>query len=129
MNYKKKTFTINITLILSLDFEAILSKIDDNGSKTHTHVPICYAWKLTSTIKGETTNTRVYTGLDCVEVFVNDMIELYDSVSHYFYMNKPIKMTMQNELDFKEAVNCYICGKKFTEDTKKARDHNHVTGK
>ena len=57
------------------------------------------------------------------------MIELYDSVSHYFYMNEPIIMTMQNELDFEEATNCYICGKTFTEDVKKAKDHNHVTGK
>ena len=103
-------------------------KVDGVGSETHSHQPICYAWKLTSTIKDETTNTKVYTGLDCAKVFVNDMLQLYEGVSHYFSMNEPINMTKQEQNKFEKATNCHICGKIFADGVKRARDHNHVNG-
>ena len=66
--------------------------------------------------------------MDCAKVFVDDMIKLYESVSHYFAINKPLKMSKQEEIDFKNATNCHICGRSFTRQIIKAKDHTHTTG-
>ena len=110
------------------DFEALLPPIIDDGSKTHKHIPICYAWLLSSEIESENNEPTVYTGLDCAAHFVNDMIQLYASVSHYFYKNEPIKMTNGDKADFERATSCYICNNEFTTNIVKARDHSHITG-
>ena len=112
------------------DFEAILSPVTDDGSKTHKHLPICYAWLLTSTIEiADKMDPKVYTGLDCAKVFVEEMVQLYDqSLSHYFNMNVPLTMTKQDQVDFQNTTSCHICGREFTDLIVKAKDHSHING-
>ena len=46
--------------------------------------------------------------------------------------NNPMIMTEQDEHDFLNATQCYLCGKTIESDDKKGckvRDHCHVTGK
>ena len=115
-------------LIHFLDFEAILQPVEEEGSKTHKHIPICYAWIMSSEIESENRGTTVYTGLDCAKHFVTDMIELHNSVRHYFYKEEPIKMTDEDRNKFDRATNCYICGNLFTSNIVKVREHSHITG-
>ena len=45
---------------------------------------------------------------------------------------KPLVMTVQNEIDFQNSTVCHICERKFNEDKpskQKVRDHCHITGK
>ena len=31
------------------------------------------------------------------------------------HFNKPLKMTMENEIDFKKAIKCHICDQQYTD--------------
>ena len=77
---------------------------------------------------GETKKTIVYTGIDCVKKFIDDIINIYMSIQHYFRMNKTLKMTKQDVISFKNCSSCHICRKKFDSGTVKVRDHDHYTG-
>ena len=43
--------------------------------------------------------------------------------------NKPLRMTDDDELDFKQRKEWYICGSKYSEQDIRVRDHCHITGK
>ena len=43
--------------------------------------------------------------------------------------NKPLKMTKDDEKNFKKADSCHICNKKYTDKDIRVRDHCHVTQK
>ena len=43
------------------------------------------------------------------------------------YFNKPLRMTEENEKEFKKATTCHICDKKYTEKDIRVRDHCHIT--
>lgn len=43
--------------------------------------------------------------------------------------NKPLRMTDDEEPDFKQAKECHICGSKYGEKDIKVRDQCHITGK
>ena len=70
----------------------------------------------------------MYTGLDCSKKLIDSLLDLYDSVAHYFDMNLPLEMTDDNEQEFILAQNCHICSQLFTEDAIKTRDHSHISG-
>ena len=38
-------------------------------------------------------------------------------------------LTYAQKIEFRNATNCSICGKKFQEDDTKVKDHCHFTGK
>jgi len=42
--------------------------------------------------------------------------------------NKPLKMTNEDELNFKKATKCHICDKQYTAEDVKVRVHCHITG-
>jgi len=58
------------------------------------------------------------------------------------HLNKPLKMTAENESDFKNSTLCYICGRRYKIkelyaeelygeklENSPVRDHCHITGK
>ena len=45
------------------------------------------------------------------------------------HFNKPLKMTMENEIDFKKAIKCHICDQQYTDKDIRVRDHCLITGK
>ena len=42
---------------------------------------------------------------------------------------KPLKMSDEDELDFKRAKECHICNQEYTNKDIRVRDHCHITGK
>lgn len=123
-NYRKQ---FEIPFVVYADFEVVLKPLK-NENQTHEHIPIAVAYKLSSYITGETKKTIVYTGIDCVKKFIDDIINIYMSIQHYFRMNKTLKMTKQDVISFKNCSSCHICRKKFDSGTVKVRDHDHYTG-
>ena len=45
------------------------------------------------------------------------------------FFNIPLKMTKDNEENFKNATACHICDIEYTEKDIRVRDHCHITGK
>ena len=43
--------------------------------------------------------------------------------------NKPLKMTDEDEQNFKKAIKCHICDTKYTDKDIYVRDHCHITQK
>ena len=43
------------------------------------------------------------------------------------HFNKKLKMTIEDEDNYQNSQNCWICNEKI--DDKKVRDHCHITGK
>lgn len=43
--------------------------------------------------------------------------------------NKPLKMTDEDKLCFKQTDKCHICDKTYTDKDMRVRDHRHITGK
>lgn len=124
-NHRKQ---YEIPFIAYSDFEVILEAIENQARITHKHVPIAFSYKLYSYIDGVTQDSKVYIGLDCAQVFIKEMIRLHDMIKPYFEMDEPLSMSEEDEYKFLKSEVCHICGKKFTNNIVKVRDHDHMTG-
>ena len=45
------------------------------------------------------------------------------------HLNKPLKMTKENETYFQQPTKCHICDNQYTDKDVRVRDHCHITGK
>ena len=45
------------------------------------------------------------------------------------HFNKNLVMSVEDERIFQASNKCWICKKLFTDEDKKVRDHDHITGK
>ena len=101
------------------------------------HVPIGYAYYLVCRFDATENIFRSYTakfndedvGLHFVKSLRDTVLDLWIK----FRKSKSMKFTAQDEIDFREAKGCWICGKKFSfmerYRRETVRDHCHYTGK
>ena len=62
--------------------------------------------------------------------FVEKLSEIKKEIFEKMSINKPMdELTYEQKIEFRNATNCSICGKKFQPDDEKVRDHCHFTGK
>ncbi len=54
---------------------------------------------------------QLYRGPDAVDVFVTNMQYELEIIKERLSNPTPIMMTMQDELNFKNATSCYLCHK------------------
>ena len=71
----------------------------------------------------------LHRGEDCMDVFIQKIIEVKNEIMDKMKENKEIIMRADDWRDFKTAKKCFICGKDCKEGDKKVRDHCHFTGK
>ena len=45
------------------------------------------------------------------------------------HFNKNVIMSVEDEKRFQSSNKCWICSKSFTNEDKKVRDHDHITGR
>ena len=64
---------------------------------------------------------------NAIHNFFDSLKELEGSIQEDLADIKPIRMTAELELEFQNAVNCWICDEVLGED--RVRDHDHLTGK
>jgi len=70
-----------------------------------------------------------YVGDDAKEKYVKDIVRIFNKITYQMHVNEkktPI-LTDEQEKEFQEATECYICKKEF--ENKKIREHNHFNGK
>ena len=64
---------------------------------------------------------------NAIHNFFDSLKELEGSIQEDLADIKPIRMTAELELEFQNAVNCWICDEVLGED--RVHDHDHLTGK
>ena len=135
-NFHKKQ---PVPFVIYADFEAIIEKISNcqpNNDKSYTEayqkhtdcgfgnkVVCCYDDKYSKEV-------RLYKGEKAVYKFMESMLKevKYCKKVMKKEFNKPLRMTKENEKEFKKAEECYICNKKYTDEDIRVRDHCHITG-
>ena len=122
-------------LILKLSQKKIhICQPNDKKSFTEAyqkHIDCGYAYKLVCCYDNKCSKPlQLYRGENAVYKFMESMIHevrwCKETIKRQF--NKPLKMTNEDELNFKKATKCHICNKQYTAEDVKVRDHCHITG-
>ena len=97
----------------------------------HEQIPISFSIIITD-INKKIVFQKVYTGEDCMSVFINTLLyDLEPKIMKVLDGKKPLKMSANDEHNFQNSTKCHICHKYFSKKNKKyvkVRDHNHITG-
>ena len=129
-----------VPFVIYADFEAITEKIhgcQPNSNKSYTeayqrHTDCGYGYKVVCCYDDKYTKPiQLYRGEKAVYKFMENMLEevKYCKKAMKTFFNKPLKMTKEDEEEFKKATTCHICNEKYTEKDIRVRDHCHITGK
>ena len=129
-----------VPFVIYADFEAITEKIhgcQQDGNKSYTeayqrHTDCGYRYKVVCCYDDKYTKPiQLYRGEKAVYKFMENILEEVKYCKRVMkkYFNKPLRMTEENEQEFKKATTCHICDKKYTEKDIRVRDHCHITGK
>ena len=127
-----------VPFVIYADFEAITEKIhgcQQEGNKSYTepyqrHKDCGYGYKVVCCYDDKYTKAiQIYRGEKAVYKFMENMLEevKYCKKVMKKHFNKPLRMTGENEQEFKKATTCHICDKKYTEKDIRVRDHCHIT--
>ena len=122
------------------DFESIVKPIDScdpDPNKSYTkkyqkHEPVSFVYYIKSfdeSVYPSTKRTYIKENPedpDAVDVFINWLEEDVKIISELG--NKKMIITMEEEEQFKQASNCWICRKKLNLEDR-VRDHCHFTGR
>ena len=129
-----------VPFVIYADFESILEKIHgckQDGNKSYTeayqaHTDCGFGYKVVCCYDDKYTKPiQIYRGEKAVYKFMENILEEVKYCKRVMkkYFNKPLRMTEENEQEFKKATTCHICDKKYTEKDTRVRDHCHITGK
>ena len=129
-----------VPFVIYADFEAITEKIhgcQQNNESSYTeayqkHTDCGYGYKVVCCYDDKYTKPiQLYRGEKAVYKFMENILEEVKYCKRIMkkYFNKLLRMTEENEQEFKKATTCHICDKKYTEKDIQVRDHCHITGK
>ena len=131
-----------VPFVIYADFEAITEKIQgcqQDGNKSYTevyqrHVDCSFGYKVVCCYDDKYTKPiQLYRGEKAVYKFLENMLKEVKYCKNIMkkHFNKPLRMTKEDEDEFKKATKCHICDKEYEEYTEKdirVRDHCHITG-
>ena len=140
IKFKNYLYSERAPFAIYADFESILKPLDTcepDPNKSYTlkynkHEPVSFVYYIKSF------NESVYKSKlrsyvkeneedpDTIDVFINWLEEDVKIISELG--NEPMKITKEEEEQFKQASNCWICGKLLNIDDR-VRDHCHYTGR
>ena len=136
-NHKKQ---LSVPFVIYADFEAITEKISrckPNNNKSYTesyqkHTDCGYGYKVVCCYDDKYSKpVKIYRGENAVYQFMEKMLYEVNYCKKVMKnnFNKPLKMTDEDELRFKQTDKCHVCDKKYTDKDIRARDHCQITGK
>ena len=129
-----------VPFVIYADFEAITKNVQGykpNDDKSYTEAyqtreDCGYGYKVVCCYKDKYSKPiQMYRGQNAVYKFMEKMLEevKYCKGIVKKRFNKPLKMTENDELRFKQMDECHICGNRYTDKDVRVRDHCHITGK
>ena len=137
--FKNHHKQLPVPFIIYADFEALTEKIQGcqpNNEKSYTeayqkHTDCGYGYKVVCYDDKYSKPVQIHRGENAVHKFMENMLEEVNWCKSKMkkHFNKPLKMTMENEIDFKKAIKCHICDQQYTDKDIRVRDHCHITGK
>lgn len=131
-NYSKQ---MRVPFIIYADVESILKKPEDNFCKSdstvayqqHEVYSIGYYFKCC--FDESNSYYKSNRGMSCVDWFMSELYRIATDVENIIDNKMPMNLSNEEELSFRTADRCHICGKKYTENDAGVRDHCHLTGK
>ena len=133
IKFKNFDKEIPIPFKIYADTEFLLKWIDIKEGKYtklyQEHTPNSICAKLVRIDNRFTLSTIIFEGKNCVNKFIKWVFEQQkycnQIVNNHF--NKKLKITTEDENNFQNSNDCWICTQKIIKD--KVRDHCHITGK
>ena len=119
------------------DFEAILKpKPHECDISPCTHktvimneqIPISFSLIVLSSMDKKILYKKIYTGIDCVQIFIEELLSIEKELIREIDDSKPLDITPAEENNFDISNVCHICEKPFFKKDIKCRDHCHYTG-
>ena len=140
IKFKNYLYSERAPFVIYADFESLLKPMDTcepNPNKSFTlkynkHEPVSFVYYIKSFNENVYKSTlRSYVkeneeDPDVIDVFINwleDDVKIISKLG-----NKPMKITPEEQEQFKQASHCWICGK-FINLKNRVRDHCHYTGR
>ena len=99
--------------------------------KYQDHIPCRFAYKAVCIDDKFSKPVALYRGKNTVNKFIEAFLEEYDYYKKVIkkHFNKDFVMSVEDERRFQSSNKCWICKNLFTDEDKKVRDHDHITGK
>ena len=128
-----------VPFVIYADFEAITEKIHGckpGNEQSYTeayqkHTDCGYGYKVVCCYDDKYSKPeQIYRGEKAVYKFMEDMLNevKYCKKVMKREFNKLLKMTKEDEEEFKKADKCHICEKEYNKTDVRVRDHCHITG-
>lgn len=132
MKFKNFQNQLKAPFIVYSDTEAILAPINisvENTDYYQKHRPSAIGYYVKCSYDDTKSYYESYTGLDCIEWFVNKLYSIAVNINNELSKNVSMIFTKEDEISFLGKKKCFICTKFFTMIDVKVRDHCHLTGK
>ena len=132
ISFKNHQSQMPVPYVIYADFESIIkprsTQAGKNQKKTSEHEACGFGYLIVR-YDGQAEEPVIYRGED-VEVFLNPLECKVSNINNIFASPKPLIMTEQNNNDYKDATQCWICEQEIvnTKNNPKVRDHCHFTG-
>ena len=120
-----------VPFVVYADFESLLVKPEAQEEETrkiiNNHVPIAVSYSVCSIDPKWRREVKCYTGTDCSEWFMKEMLNLVEEVKHIYRKILPCKkLTPQQRQEAANTTHCYLCKEEL--DDVRHKDHCHITG-
>ena len=145
--------TVKIPFVIYADLESLLEKLTDTTSsqtetisttvistdsaeqdkteKLQKHIACSYGYKVVCCYdKSMSKPFKMYRGLNSINKFFSDIFEEEEEILEKLkqFKSTPMNLTSEDQINHKNATNCYVCECIFTAENRKVKDHCHVTG-
>lgn len=140
LKFKKHVNKFPLPIIGFFDFEAIhkqpekscrtcesTSVCKHRSSIEAIQEPITYSLIIIESATNNILYKSTYTGTDCATRLLDVLFDLEADLHKRMQQFPQLKMTKENEENFKESTTCHICEDDIYDD-EKVRDHCHATG-
>ena len=133
IKFKNFDKQIPIPFKIYADTECLLKRIDIKQGKYtklyQEHIPNSICAKLVCIDNRFTLPTIIFEGKNCINNFIKWIFTQQERINQIInnHFNKKLKMTIEDENNYQNSQDCWICNEKLDKD--KVRDHCHITGK
>ena len=135
--FQKTECQLRLPFVIYADFESILkphSSAEQISTKPwtqiyQTHEACGFGMYTVSTDKRFYSKPTVEFGENSAESFLDAVLCEANRIRRYLSYKVPMeRLTKQQWDEYQSAITCHICGKDLTNEQKKVRDHDHLTG-